>query len=145
MVPKMQSKLCTEVLRSPQQQIHRPAPADVLSLAPAVQQHFFIRAARLFERIGEDRQPVEGAVVVDRMGTLIALDIPQDGRPVPPLTNRYNLNCGDERTRTRVPIYPHFADAMTPQARIKVRFCEEAAALDVHCTVRSQNSALDGR
>ena len=34
---------------------------------------------------------------------------------------------------------------MTPQARIKARFAEEAIALDVQCTVRAQKSTLDGK
>src|SRR5262245_64372206 len=51
-----------------QHQIDRPTPSRVLAAAAAVGQQLGVGAARLFQRVGEDRQVVEAAVVVDGSG-----------------------------------------------------------------------------
>ena len=52
----------------PQYQIDDPAAADVLRRHPAVEQDICVRAAGFFEGVREDRQAVEGAILVDRGG-----------------------------------------------------------------------------
>ncbi len=49
-----------------QQQIDDPAAADVLAGLAAVIQNAGVGAAGFFQRVGQDRQAFEGAVVVDR-------------------------------------------------------------------------------
>ena len=51
-----------------QYQIDDPAAADVFSRPAAVVQDVGVVAAGVFEGVGEDRQAVEGAVVVDGLG-----------------------------------------------------------------------------
>src|SRR3954453_17546304 len=54
--------------RLAEQQVDGPAAADVRAGAAAVTQQVGVGAAGLFEGVGEDRQVVEGAVVVDLPG-----------------------------------------------------------------------------
>src|SRR5437868_4933782 len=58
-------------LSLPQQQIHRPAAADVRAEATAMGEQIGVGAAGVFEGVGQERQFVESAVVVD---------VPGDGR-----------------------------------------------------------------
>ncbi len=55
-------------LRLPQYQIHDPAPADVRAVAAAVGQDVFVLASRVLEGVGQDRQSVEGTLLVDALG-----------------------------------------------------------------------------
>src|SRR5436309_412471 len=51
--------------RLAQQQVHDPAAADVCARLAAVGEDGGVGAAGVFEGVGQDRQVVEGAVVVD--------------------------------------------------------------------------------
>src|SRR5262245_32137852 len=52
-------------LRFVEDQIDDPAAADVLGRLPAVLEDVGVVAAGVFERVGEDWHPLEGAVIVD--------------------------------------------------------------------------------
>jgi hypothetical protein len=51
-----------------QNQIDDPAAADVRPFAAAVGEDFGVVATGVFQRVGEDREAVEGTVVVDCLG-----------------------------------------------------------------------------
>src|SRR5262249_35289722 len=51
-----------------QNQINDPAPANVLPNLAAVIQHLGVIAARIFQRIRQNWQPIEASLVVDRLG-----------------------------------------------------------------------------
>ena len=54
----------------PKQQIQEPTTADVFAAAAAVAEDGGVGAAGVFEGVGEERQAVEGAGVVDGLGHL---------------------------------------------------------------------------
>src|SRR5262249_30185515 len=54
-----------------QHQVRHPAPADMLTLLPAMVQNVAVVAAGVFESISEDREAVECALVVDRLDELL--------------------------------------------------------------------------
>jgi hypothetical protein len=56
------------VLRLPQHEIDGPATAHVLARFPTVEQEVGVRAAGFFERIREDWQAVEAAILIDGIG-----------------------------------------------------------------------------
>ena len=51
-----------------QHQIHDPAAADVRPVAATMRNDLLLLAAGVHERIGQDRHPLEGLIVVDRPG-----------------------------------------------------------------------------
>src|SRR5437660_647303 len=55
-------------LRLAHEQIERPATPDVTSFPSAVPDDFSAVAARVFEGISQDRQPIEALLVVDGSG-----------------------------------------------------------------------------
>jgi hypothetical protein len=61
----------------PEQQVDHPAPADVRTTPTQVGQQVGVVAAGILERVGQDRQPVERPVGVDRPGT----ELPSPSRP----------------------------------------------------------------
>src|SRR5262249_41611256 len=61
----------------PEQQVHDPTSADVLPARPTVAQDVRVGTTGDFQGVGQDRQAVEGTVLVD------GLDQPADGAAVP--------------------------------------------------------------
>jgi hypothetical protein len=59
-----------DLLPLAQKQIYRPASSDVRVWAAKMRQDFCIRAAGLFQGVGEHRQAVEGSFIVDGLGEL---------------------------------------------------------------------------
>src|SRR4051794_35429953 len=53
-----------------EQEVHEPAAPGVRTRPPAVRQEGRVRTARLLQRVGEDGQVREGAVVVDGLRQL---------------------------------------------------------------------------
>src|SRR5262245_3413427 len=76
------------ILLFPQQQIDDPAAADMWPRPAAVRQDVGVVAARLCQRVSEDRQQVEAAVVVDRLREVA------DGAVVPGEPCRWVGNLG---------------------------------------------------
>src|SRR5262249_23251480 len=71
-------------------EIDDPAAADVRPRPAAVLQHIGVVAARILQRVGEDRQPVEGAVSVGALGER------DDGGGKPGGIDRYRAEGGAE-------------------------------------------------
>src|SRR5262249_48630425 len=67
MEPRRRTLLFDHGLLLCQHQVHRPAASDVFARVTAVIEHVGTGAARVFEGIGENRQAVEGALIVDAL------------------------------------------------------------------------------
>jgi hypothetical protein len=60
--------VCHHASFLPENQVDDPAPADVRALPPAVAEDLLVSAPGVHQGVGQDRQAVEGSVLVDGAG-----------------------------------------------------------------------------